>query len=131
MKGKIIRSRLIDAFESISSHEYDLYEKLDHGLTSTPRVDRDRASNQIHFGHTPTISFTLEGFTPIEVCQYLASKGICAWDGHFYAQRAIEVMGLLPEGGVTRLGLSIYTSEEEVALYPGNDQADSCKSKFY
>jgi cysteine desulfurase family protein (TIGR01976 family) len=113
-EGKNIRSRLIDAFESISSHEYDLYEKLHHGLTSTPGLTVIGPEPDPRW-HTPTISFTLEGFTPIEVCQLLATKGICAWDGHFYAQRAIEVMGLLPQGGVTRLGLSMYSSEEEVA----------------
>ena len=64
--------------------------------------------------HTPTLSFTLQGYNPNQVCEFMASKNICAWDGHFYAQRAIEILGLLSQGGVTRLGISMYTTEEEI-----------------
>ena len=64
--------------------------------------------------HTPTISFTIEGQTPVDTCRLLAEKGICAWDGNFYAQRAIEILGLAERGGVTRFGISLYTSQKEV-----------------
>jgi selenocysteine lyase/cysteine desulfurase len=63
---------------------------------------------------TPTISFLAEGKTPAQVCAWLAKKNICAWDGHFYAIRAIEVLGLLEKGGVTRLGISFYNTAEEI-----------------
>ena len=62
----------------------------------------------------PTISFTMEGLRPEEVCQKLAEKGICAWDGHFYAQRAVEVLGLSMMGGVTRLGIAVYNTPGEI-----------------
>jgi selenocysteine lyase/cysteine desulfurase len=51
---------------------------------------------------------------PIEVCSRLNEKGICAWDGHFYGIRPIEVLGLLEKGGVTRVGVSLYNTEDEV-----------------
>ncbi len=63
---------------------------------------------------TPTVSFTLEGKTPEQVCAELAKKNICAWDGHFYAVRAIEALGLLEKGGVTRMGISVYNTEAEI-----------------
>jgi len=44
----------------------------------------------------------------------LGKKGIYAWDGHFYAIRPIEVLGLLDRGGVTRLGISMYTTQDEI-----------------
>ena len=56
----------------------------------------------------------MKGKTPEQVCQHLAAKNICAWDGHFYAIRAIEVLGLLEQGGVTRLGISLYNTREEI-----------------
>ena len=62
----------------------------------------------------PTVSFTMEGMNPIEVCRLLDRRGICAWDGHFYAVRPIEVLGLLEKGGVTRVGVSLYNTSEEV-----------------
>lgn len=63
---------------------------------------------------TPTLSFTLEGKTPLQVCEHLAKSNICAWDGNFYAIRAIESLGLLERGGVTRLGISVYNTKEEM-----------------
>ncbi len=62
----------------------------------------------------PTVSFTMEGMDPIEVCKLLDRRGICAWDGHFYAIRPIEVLGLLEKGGVTRVGVSLYNTPDEV-----------------
>ncbi len=62
----------------------------------------------------PTLSFTVEGKTAEEVCRQLGEKNICAWDGHFYAVKATEVLGLAEKGGVTRLGISIYTTKEEI-----------------
>ena len=42
------------------------------------------------------------------------TKNISAWDGHFYAKRAIQKLGLEKRGGVTRLGISIYNTSTEV-----------------
>ena len=44
----------------------------------------------------------------------LASENICAWDGHFYALKAIQDLDLEKIGGVTRLGVSLYNTEEEM-----------------
>ena len=41
-------------------------------------------------------------------------SGICAWAGHFYAIRAVEVLGLVAQGGVTRMGISAYTTDAEI-----------------
>ncbi|MCO6476776.1 MAG: aminotransferase class V-fold PLP-dependent enzyme, partial [Phaeodactylibacter sp.] len=62
----------------------------------------------------PTLAVLTEGHRPEAVAQKLAGRNILAWDGHFYAIRAAEVLGLLEKGGVTRLGLSAYSSEEDV-----------------
>lgn len=111
--GVDLRQQLLNAFAQIHAHEYNLFTRMYKGLSEIegiaiigPSPDPNR--------HTPTISFTLEGFSPVEVCRFLASKSICAWDGHFYAQRAIEKLGLLEQGGVTRLGVNLYNSQEEV-----------------
>jgi selenocysteine lyase/cysteine desulfurase len=63
----------------------------------------------------PTISFTIESKTAEEVCTRLGEKGFCTWDGHFYALRAIEALGLLERGGVTRVGISLYNTMDEVS----------------
>ncbi|MDX1701593.1 MAG: hypothetical protein R3250_13290, partial [Melioribacteraceae bacterium] len=40
--------------------------------------------------------------------------GINAWSGHFYAIRAVEALDILKYGGVTRMGISLYNTMEEV-----------------
>lgn len=111
--GSELRSRLVHAMQQIYIHEFALCLALYQGLNSIaglkiigPPLDP--------LGHTPTLSFTIGGYSPEQVCRHLAQKSICAWDGHFYAQRAIEKLGLLEQGGVTRLGISMYTSEDDI-----------------
>ncbi len=111
--GPDLRTRLVTSMSAIQNQEYALFKLMYNGLAAIPGLTIIGPPPHPVW-HTPTISFTLNGFSPIEVCSFLASKSICAWDGHFYAKRAIEVLGLMEEGGVTRLGISMYTTEEEV-----------------
>jgi cysteine desulfurase family protein (TIGR01976 family) len=111
--GMSMREKLVDAYHTISAHEFALASKLYAGLkkvSGITLVGQDFSSPS----RTPTVSFTLKGKTPEQVCTELAMDNICAWDGHFYAIRAIESLGLLEQGGVTRLGISIYNTDQEI-----------------
>jgi cysteine desulfurase family protein (TIGR01976 family) len=111
--GNSLREKLLNAYSKISAHEYALASRLYSGLNrinGIKVIGQDFSST----GRTPTLSFTLEGKTPLQVCEQLATKNIFAWDGHFYAIHAIEVLGLLERGGVTRMGISMYNTVEEV-----------------
>lgn len=113
--GSTLREKLVSAFKTISTHEHGLASYLYKGLKGLPGitlVGQDFSSPH----RTPTVSFTLNGKTPLQVCEHLAKRNICAWDGHFYALRAIESLGLLERGGVTRLGISLYNTQEEMDL---------------
>lgn len=114
-QGQTLRYKIENAFESIQTHEHGLasylYNEL-KGINGITLVGQDFSSKQ----RTPTLSFTLEGKTPLQVCEHLAKSNICAWDGNFYAIRAIESLGLLERGGVTRLGISVYNTKEEMDL---------------
>ncbi|MEO1652446.1 MAG: cysteine desulfurase-like protein [Bacteroidota bacterium] len=112
-EGSHLREQLEDAFTKIEAHEKALALQLYQGLQElalTEVIGPDYTSGP----RSPTLSFTYKGKTPAEICHLLGQKNICAWDGHFYALRAIEVLGLLPRGGVTRMGVSLYTTKEEV-----------------
>jgi len=63
---------------------------------------------------TSTVSFTLDGFQAGEVCRALGARGLFTWDGDFYAHRLVELLGLLPRGGLVRVGLAPYTTEGEL-----------------
>jgi selenocysteine lyase/cysteine desulfurase len=56
----------------------------------------------------------VEGQTARAVASKLGEKGIFVWDGHFYAVKAIERLGLYEKGGLLRVGLCHYNLEEEV-----------------
>lgn len=116
--GNTLREKIIDAYDKISQHEHKLASKLYEGLrklSGITVVGQDFSSPN----RTPTVSFTVDGKTPLQVCDQLASKNIFAWDGHFYAIHAIEVLGLLERGGVTRLGISMYNTMEEIEFVLG------------
>ena len=36
------------------------------------------------------------------------------WDGHFYAHRLVDKLGLQGRGGLVRVGLAPYTTEGEL-----------------
>lgn len=111
--GSTLREKILDAYHTIGKHERTLAEKLYHGLkeiSGVKIIGQPFTTSE----RSPTISFLKEGKTALEVCQNLAKKNICAWDGHFYAIRAIEILGLLEKGGVTRMGISAYNTEAEI-----------------
>lgn len=111
--GSTPKEKLKEAYQQISAHEHHLAKYLYQGLSKIKGVKiigEDFTSPH----RAPTVSFTLEGKTPHQVCAHLATKNICAWDGHFYAIRAIEVLGLLEKGGITRIGMALYNTMEEV-----------------
>lgn len=63
---------------------------------------------------TSTVSFTMDGLRASQVCRALGARGLFTWDGDFYARRIVELLGLLPRGGLVRAGLAPYTTHGEV-----------------
>jgi len=112
-QGSDLRSRIVDGMLRLGVHERALGRRLYDGLKQIagvtvygPSFDAPRRA--------PTVSFTMEGKKAEEVSARLAERGICTWDGHFYAIRPIEVLGLFERGGVTRVGVSLYTTPGEI-----------------
>ena len=62
---------------------------------------------------TPTLSFTLRGFSTDDVAIALAKRGVFVSNGDFYAATIVERLGLVPDG-LVRVGCTCYTSEDEV-----------------
>jgi cysteine desulfurase family protein (TIGR01976 family) len=111
--GTNLNDKLVSAYQNIGTHERQLAKALYDGLTKIKGVKV--AGQDFSSAHrAPTVSFTLDGKTAQQVCAHLATKNIFAWDGHFYAIRAIESLGLLERGGVTRMGMAAYNTMQEV-----------------
>lgn len=62
----------------------------------------------------PTVTCNLAGHTPLELAQHLASHGIFAWDGNYYALGIMERLDLEKSGGALRLGMAHYNTPDEV-----------------
>jgi cysteine desulfurase family protein (TIGR01976 family) len=111
-EGASLRARLKEAMARIGEHERIVgshcYEQLGRipGVTVWgPDYSGPRA---------PTVSTTISGKRPEEVAAILGLQGIQVWDGHFYAVRAIESLGLGEAGGVLRTGVLMYNTIEEI-----------------
>jgi cysteine desulfurase family protein (TIGR01976 family) len=110
--GNSRRSRLCTAMTACEAYERQLGERL---LAGFSRIERLKLwGPQSMDGRVPTFSFTMEGRTPDEIASRLAAKGIFAWWGNFYAVEVIARLGLQDSGGLLRVGLCHYSTEQEV-----------------
>ena len=111
--GVDLRERIVDAMSSISAYEHGLAKFYHDSVRELPGVKvwgPDFSSRS----RAPTVSITLERATAGEAAQALGKEGICVWDGHFYAARALEILGLNERGGLLRTGVSLYSSREDL-----------------
>lgn len=109
------RGRLRAAMAAIHTRERDLslaaLERLGgiNGLRLYGLGDPERVAERV-----PTFSFTLAGHHPRAVAEHLASRGISAWDGDFYAYELIRALGLEDGGGLLRVGFVHYNTVDEL-----------------
>lgn len=112
--GSTLRERLVDAMTGLAAREHGLARAYHEAIRSLPGVTAwgpDFSSPR----RAPTVSITVDGTPAAELARRLGEQGILTWDGHFYAARAVEVLGLAERGGLLRSGMALYTLEEDVA----------------
>ena len=111
--GDTMRERLVAAMDAIAAWENSLAAYY----WSQVKMTRGVAVWGTDFSTTrraPTVSITIDGVDPLEAARRLGERGVFVWDGHFYAARAVEALGLSGRGGLLRAGMSMYTTREEV-----------------
>ncbi|MFW3169825.1 cysteine desulfurase-like protein [Geodermatophilus sp. CPCC 206100] len=104
------RDRLRTSMAAVTAYESGLFEWLDQALRAMRHVQVLGPATQT----TPTLSFTVAGMRPRQVAVELNRRGICAWDGDFYARELFDALGVNEEGGAVQLGLMHYNTAEEV-----------------
>lgn len=103
------RARLASAFAAIETHEDGLRARIEDGLTALPGVTiHSRAAER-----TPTLLVTFAGHRPADGYRHLATRGVHAPAGSFYAVEAAHRLGL-GHGGGLRVGLAPYNTGEDV-----------------
>ena len=112
--GSSLRERIVDAMTHISAYEHDLAKYYHDAVRRIPGVrvwGPDFAQGRVR---APTVSITFDKITAAEAATALGSQGICVWDGNFYAERPVQVLGLNESGGLLRTGVSMYNTREEL-----------------
>jgi len=115
-KGATLRERLVSASEAIAEWEHSLARRYYDAVTAIPAV-RIWGPGFDSGRRAPTVSITVDkkpAKPAAEVAAFLGSQGLAVWDGHFYAARAVEVLGVAEQGGLLRTGMSMYNTLEEV-----------------
>jgi cysteine desulfurase family protein (TIGR01976 family) len=103
------------AMQAIADYERGLSAQLLAGLREIDglRVYGITDTKQLAL-RVPTFACTIEGYSPRELAEYLASQGIFAWDGNYYALGIMERLELESKGGALRLGLAHYNTIDEI-----------------
>ncbi len=107
--GSTRRERLLSSLQLVEDYEDRLRDDLEARLAAIPGVTL--------YGHagrrTPTLLFTVDGWTPAAVAERLAEAGVNAPAGSFYAYEPARHLGLGAAGAV-RAGLAPYTDQSDV-----------------
>jgi selenocysteine lyase/cysteine desulfurase len=116
------RERMQAAFDAFEVQEDWLAERL---LAFLRQREGVRIIGKAHCrGRVPTISFVVEGVQSEAVVRRVDEHRIGIRFGDFYARRLIEALGLVQVGGVVRVSLAHYNTQEEVdRLITALDQA--------
>jgi cysteine desulfurase family protein (TIGR01976 family) len=109
------RACLVRAFGAIERYEREAGAELLRALASLPSIrvrgitDPSRLVERV-----PTVAFTHARHTPKAVVEHLATRGVFAWHGNYYALPLTEALGVEP-GGMVRVGLLHYNTAVDVA----------------
>jgi len=112
-RGMSLRERIVDAMTGIAAYEHSLGAYFHGAAAALPGV-RVFGPDFSTPARAPTVSITLAARTAAEAASLLGERGICVWDGNFYAARAVEILGLAERGGLLRTGVSLYSTREEL-----------------
>ncbi|MEA3158647.1 MAG: hypothetical protein QOD95_195 [Gammaproteobacteria bacterium] len=111
--GTTLRERVVDAMSGIAAYEHGLAQFYHDAVRKLPGV-RVWGPDFSTRARAPTVSITLDKTSAGNAAAALGKEGICVWDGHFYAARAVEVLGLADRGGLLRTGVSMYSAREDL-----------------
>ena len=110
--GGTLRERIVSAMEGIAAYEHGLGAYYHENVRRIPGVTV--WGTDFSGPRAPTVSITIDGVRAIDAARALGERGIQVWDGHFYAIRPIEALGLIERGGVLRAGFMMYNTREEI-----------------
>lgn len=100
--------------DALIPYERELVAHLIEALGRIPGVQMYGITDPARYNErVPTVVFSMDGKTPIEIASHLAANDIYVWDGNYYA---VEIMQRLGKGehGLVRVGLAHYNTHDEI-----------------
>jgi len=109
------RAALVSAHRAMREYEMNLAARMIRGLVEIPGLRFYGISDPARFAErVPTVGVRLANCKPIDVARFLGDRGIFAWDGNYYALNLTERLGVERDGGLLRIGLVHYNTNDEV-----------------
>lgn len=105
------RERLRAGFDTLHERGAALLTKLWDGLSAIDGVSMYGPPPPAP--RTPTVAFTVRGFSSMQVAQQLADRAVFVSNGDFYATTLVDRLGQAKDGMV-RAGCACYTTADEV-----------------
>ncbi|PSV54403.1 cysteine desulfurase-like protein [Photobacterium sp. GB-3] len=113
--GRCLREQLESGYENIGNYESFLASKFltrlkDYPLIELfgePSIDNRTATFALRFGE----------LNPAEVAAHLGEQEIYTWSGHLYADMLTDALNITKKGGILRVGLMHYNTEEEIERF--------------
>lgn len=109
------RDALLGAMGAVREYESALVGRLIAGLLAIDGLtfygitDPARSAER-----TPTVAVRIAGHAPSDLAAELGRRGICTWDGHYYALNLTERLDVEAAGGMLRIGVVHYNTADEV-----------------
>ena len=111
------RAHIAAAMGAIQTYEQTLSRELlavlgRHGAIIYGVGDPAQAEMRV-----PTVCFNLPGLHPADVSRKMAEANIGIRDGHMYAPRLMERLGLTMDSGAVRVSLVHYNNADEIGRF--------------
>ena len=104
------RERLVASLDAVEEYLAGL---LRHALDGLAAIDGVRVLPAPP-RRTSTLSFVVEGHTPLAVAEHLARRRVSVWNGDNYAYELMHRFGLQDSGGAVRASLVLYNAAGDV-----------------
>lgn len=109
------RQQLKQGMMAIQQYERELCTYLVEQLQTVPNIAIYGITNPAEFDQRcPTVSFNIAGQHPAHLSAYLGEHNIFTWDGNNYALGVTEQLGIEQSGGMLRVGLAHYNTQEDI-----------------
>jgi len=112
-QGNTRRDKIVSAMAAVESHGTEVTDRFLSGVAETPGVSVAGVTDGA-VPRTSTFAVSVDGIAPDAVAGALSDRGIFAVSGHYYAVAVMERLGVLDQGGLTRLGFVAYNTLDEV-----------------